>query len=236
MLCFSFQFRQVRSIDRKDQKKTLSILRLGKDEERSTLRSWYHLHASMPRGINLVEYKHTPARSRGHPADFASSDFFSQLRVFLHDRLTCKLFTSRSLSVCNQPSLLVPSQLLRYAIVRFSEPVRMKRPIKKPFILRKDEERSIHSRGTTFMRRYLAASTSSSTSILQSDDGDYRQRRTFASSDFFSQLGDFFHSAPAYGFSTSHPFSACGERLLLGPSRLLDYSVVASSGSVYHVS
>jgi len=41
----------------------------GKDEERFTLLSWYHLLALMPCDINLVEYEHTPARYRGHPAE-----------------------------------------------------------------------------------------------------------------------------------------------------------------------
>src|ERR1700694_840804 len=47
----------------------------------------------------------------------------------------------------------------------------------------------IHSsRGTTFIRRCPAASTSSSTNILQPGNGGIRSSSTLAYSDFFSQL------------------------------------------------
>jgi hypothetical protein len=47
------------------------------------------------------------------------------------------------------------------------------------------------------------------TTILQPGYGGFRQRSTFARSDFFSQLRGFFRSVLTYGLSTSRPFSGC---------------------------
>ncbi len=85
-----------------------------KDEERSIQLSWYHLHSLLSHDSNLVEYMHTPARSRGPPAEVYShltGDFFSQLPGFIHSPLTYGLSTSRPLSVRNRYLLLVPSTL-----------------------------------------------------------------------------------------------------------------------------
>src|SRR5207248_722249 len=117
-------------------------------------------------------------------------------------------------------------------------------PLKFDYILSDKQKRSpsfvqgrtksvIHnSRGTTFMRRCLATPTLSSTNILQPGYGGIRQRSTFASSDFFSRLRDFFHSVLTYGLSTNRPFSRRNTQLLLGPSKPLLYSVVTPLANV----
>src|SRR5436305_12353734 len=82
------------------------------------------------------------------------------------------------------------------------------------------------SRGTTFLRRCLATSTSSSTNILQPANGGIRQRSTFAPGDFFSQLQVFFHSVSKYGFYTSRLLFGRIKLLFLFPSMLLIYLVI----------
>ena len=90
----------------------------------------------------------------------------------------------------------------------------------------KDEERSTCSRGTTFICQCLAASTSSSTTLLQPGYGGFRQRSTFAQSrrfllaapGFYSQCVDIraSHHSPALWTqqaTATRPFKAfalCG--------------------------
>src|SRR5260370_1057322 len=91
------------------------------------------------------------------------------------------------------------------------------------------------SRGTTFIRRCFAASTSSSTEILQPGHGGLRQSSTLARGDFFSQLQGFIRSVLTYELFTNHSLSACNRQLLLVPSKLLSYLVVIALVNVYHV-
>src|SRR5258708_19730178 len=91
------------------------------------------------------------------------------------------------------------------------------------------------SRGTTFIRRCFAASTSSSTEILQPGHGGLRQSSTLAYGDFFSQLQGFIRSVLTYGLLTNHPFSARNRQLLLVPSNLLSYLVVTSLLNLSHL-
>src|SRR5260370_3857366 len=105
-----------------------------------------------------------------------------------------------------------------------------------PFILSHERTKSVKygSRGTTFIRRCLAASTSSSIEILQPDHGGLRQSSTLAYGDFFSQLQGFIRSVLTYGLLTNRPFSGRTRQLLLVPSKLLPYLVVIPLVNVYH--
>jgi len=112
-LCFEFLLQVERQI------KMPFIRLLAKDEERNIQLSWYHLHSPVPRDTNLVEYWHTPAWLRRHPAKvyFRMLRFLLAAPGFIHSALTYELFTNRSLSWRNRQLLLVPSKLLLYSIV-----------------------------------------------------------------------------------------------------------------------
>src|SRR5258708_36087952 len=82
------------------------------------------------------------------------------------------------------------------------------------------------SRGTPFIRRCFAASTSSRTEILQPGHGGLRQSSSLARGDFFSQLQGFIRSSLTYELSTNRSLSTCNRQPLLVPSKLLLYAVV----------
>src|SRR5579871_360788 len=186
--CVAFLLFKLSRAPGKSKTKTLFVLRVGKDKERRAWLSWYHLLASLPRDNDLVEYKHTPARSRGQPAEV-----YFRARRFL---LAAPGFSSRSIDMqaFHQPLALWlqsitatrPISAFTLCSCRSADSFLEEGQIKTPFILLKDEERNVHSRGTTFICRCLAASTSSSTYILQSDDGDFRRFSSRGSRFFFA--------------------------------------------------
>jgi hypothetical protein len=189
----------------------------------------------MPRSINLVEYSDTPARSRGPPAEFYSRlwRFLLAAPGFYSQFVDIRAF-HQSLALWTQPATATrPFKAFALCSCSFC----VEGQIKMPFILSHERTKSVKygSRGTTFIRRCLAASTSSSTQILQPGHGGLRQSSTLAYGDFFSQLQGFIRSVLTYGLLTNHPFSGRNRQLLLVPSKLLPYLVVSPLVNVYHV-